>query len=337
MRGKKVAVYVVGAMFTTLLGWSSAGPAFATGEEYAGRATALRVTASGAPVSFADTGELPSSGGNLDSSEQTAGVPDVASAETLHASTIGIGDFTHSEASIGGVTITAGTYTVTADLVMSRANADNQGGWVILGGHAHVDGLLLNGLPVVVTGEPNQTIPLAGGQLVINEQSSSTSGAIKSISVTALHLSADGVNAEAGTSKAGLTEAAQTCSPTADFATGGGWIVPPGQTLKATFGFVGGVKNGVVHGHLVFKDRQLNDRVKGEVTIYTPAAGIQRTMVGTDAEVNGDPGTFELRVSDIAEPGANSDTFSLDYASDTGAGSVSGTLGGGNIQLHPGC
>lgn len=106
----------------------------------------------------------------------------------MHASAIGAGAFTHSEALVGGVNLTAGVYMVSADLAMSRANADNQRGLVMLDAGSHVDGLLLNGLPVKVTEEPNQVIPLAGGQLVLNEQSSSTSGAMKSIAVTALHV-----------------------------------------------------------------------------------------------------------------------------------------------------
>ncbi len=335
MRGKRVAVYAAMAIFASVVGWGTAGPAMATGEEYTGRATALRVTASGAPVSFADTGELPSSGGNLDASEESAGIPGVASVDTLHASTIGIGDFTHSEASIGGVTLEAGPYTVTADFVMSRANADNEGGWVILGAQSHVDGLLLNGLPVIVTGDPNQTIPLAGGSLVINEQSSSTSGTMKSIWVTALHLSADGVNAKAGTSKAGLTEAAQTCSPTADFTTGGGWMVPTGRTFKATFGFVGGIKDAEFSGHLTFRDHGTGDRFIGEVEEYVVLGGTLRQMSG-DGELNGDEGTFDLIVSDNGEPGSN-DQFSVEYSSDSDEGEATGNLSGGNIQLHPGC
>ena len=330
MRGRKVAAYTAVAMFISLLGWSSATPALAT-TNYAGRATALAATVSGVPIARVDTGELPGSGGSLDASEPTAGVPDTASADTLHASTIGIGDFTHSEASVGGVAVTAGLYSVSADLAMSRANADNEGGWVILDARSHVDGLLLNGLPVVVTGDPNQVIPLAGGQLVLNEQSSSTSGSMKTITVTALHLTVGDADVKVGTSKAGLTEAAQTCSPTADFATGGGYL-GAGGGQKRSFGFVGGIKNGaLVRGHLTYHNQATGDRIKGEIVVYTPAPGTSRTMEG-EGELNGDDIEFDLIVTDNDEPGTT-DELTLIYP----GGFDQGLLGGGNIQIHPGC
>lgn len=330
MRGRKVAAYTAVAMFTSLLGWSSAAPALAT-TSYAGRATALAATVSGVPIARADTGELPGSGGSLEASEPTAGVPDTASADTLHASTIGVGDFTHSEASVGGVVVTAGVYSVSADLVMSRANADNQGGWVILDARSHVDGLLLNGLPVVVTGDPNQVIPLGGGQLVLNEQSSSTSGTMKTITVTALHLTVGDADVKVGTSKAGLTEAAQACSPNADFATGGGWLAPS-DPQKRTFGFVGGVKDGTLfRGHFTYHNRVNGDRIQGDITNYVPESGPSRTMQG-EGELNGDDIEFELIVTDNGEPGS-SDVLTLSYP----GGPDSGVLGGGNIQIHPGC
>jgi hypothetical protein len=334
MRGRRIAAYTAVAVFTSLLGWSSASPALAT-TTYAGRATALAATVSGVPITRADTGELPGSGGSLDATEPTAGVPDTASADTLHASTIGVGNFTHSESSAGGVEVEAGVYSISADLVMSRANADNQGGWVILGARSHVDGLLLNGLPVVVTGDPNQVVPLVGGQLVLNEQTSSTTGLMKTITVTALHLTVGDVDVKVGTSKAGLTQAAQACSPTADFATGGGWLAPSG-VQKRTFGFVGGVKDGTIfRGHFTYHNRVTGDRIQGQIVSYQPVPGNSRTMQG-EGELNGDDVTFELMVTDNGEPGSGSSTpdeLTVIYP----GGFDNAPLGGGNIKLHPGC
>jgi hypothetical protein len=330
MRGRKVAAYTAVAMFTGLLGWSSAAPALAV-TNYAGRATALAATVSGVPIGRADTGELPGSGGSLEATEPTAGVPDTATADTLHASTIGVGNFTHSEASVGGVDVTAGVYSLSADLVMSRANADNQGGWVILDARSHVDGLLLNGIPVIVTGDANQVVPLAGGQLVLNEQSSSTSGTMKTITVTALHLTVGDADVKVGTSKAGLTQAAQACSPNADFTTGGGWLGASGLQ-KRTFGLVGGIKDATLfRGHFTYHNRVNGDRIKGEIVNYVPETGNSRTMEG-EGELNGDDVEFDLIVTDNGEPGTT-DQLSLFYP----GGFDQGLLSGGNIQLHPGC
>lgn len=332
MRGK-VSVQAAFAVFATVLAWGTAGPAMASTIEYSGRATALRTAVS----THADTGELASTGGNLDAAELSAGVPGALTADTLHASTIGQSEYVHSEASVGSLAMAEGLNTISADLVMSRAEAQNQGGWVIRSGRSHVDGLLVNGLPVVVTGEPNQTVPLVGGQLVINEQSQSSTNGVSSITVTALHLIVGDADIAIGSSRAGLKPptVAQACSATADFTTGGGWIVPPGQALKASFGFVGGVRDGEFHGHLVFKNHQTQDRVKGDVILYIVGTGTDRFMLG-QGEVNGQPGEFDVEVSDVDEPG-RADRFTINYQSQQGVGSATGTLGGGNIQLHPGC
>src|SRR5690242_864046 len=71
-----------------------------TSPSFSGRATALQATALGTPITFADTGPLPSSGGSQDASLLNAAVPGVATAEVLHASTIGQGSSSHSEASL---------------------------------------------------------------------------------------------------------------------------------------------------------------------------------------------------------------------------------------------
>jgi len=37
-------------------------------------------------------------------------------------------------------------------------------------GDTTIDGLSINGVPIAVTGQPNQTIPIFGGRVVVNEQ-----------------------------------------------------------------------------------------------------------------------------------------------------------------------
>jgi hypothetical protein len=69
------------------------------------------------------------------------------------------------------------------------------------------------------------------------------------------------------------------------------------------------------------------------VTAYTATGPTSRHIEGT-AEVNGVAGfTYQVDVADNGEPG-RSDTFSIRLSNGYTA---SGTLGGGNIQLHKPC
>jgi hypothetical protein len=52
-----------------------------------------------------------------------------------------------------------------------------------------IDNLSVNGIPVAVTGQPNQRVSIPGGQLVINEQTISLNGT----TVNALHARVLGV------------------------------------------------------------------------------------------------------------------------------------------------
>ena len=69
------------------------------------------------------------------------------------------------------------------------------------------------------------------------------------------------------------------------------------------------------------------------MTAYKGGDGTTRHIEGT-AQVDGQDGTYQVDVTDNGEPGRN-DSFKLHLSSGYNA---SGTLGGGNIQLHqPSC
>ncbi|TLY26357.1 MAG: hypothetical protein E6K64_01565 [Nitrospirae bacterium] len=57
-------------------------------------------------------------------------------------------------------------------------------------GSSDIGGLSINGIPIFLTGGPNQTIDIIGGRVVINEQQTSPGG---TITVNALHVIVDGV------------------------------------------------------------------------------------------------------------------------------------------------
>ena len=81
---------------------------------------------------------------------------------------------------------------------MSQASAILNIGGV---GSSTLSNLSLNGVPVPVTGDPNQTVSIPGGQMVINEQQTSPAGIV----VNALHVIVSGVaDVVMGSSVAGI-------------------------------------------------------------------------------------------------------------------------------------
>ena len=164
-----------------LLAWPRAGAA----QTVTGNANAARVTTfglSGSTTVLADTGTLGGTNDALDASQVTASVPSVLSGEVLSATTIGWPDQVVSEASLASLSLTVGGTGISADFVMATATA-------VLGaagsGTSLIDNLSIGGVPIVVTGEVNQTVAIPGGQVVINEQTGGT--------VNALHATVAGV------------------------------------------------------------------------------------------------------------------------------------------------
>jgi len=128
------------------------------------------------------------------------------------------------------------------------------------------------------------------------------------------------------------------CRVSKDRVTGGGWIRGP-SNAKATFGVSGrfNSKKNAFRGQLEFNDHGSNGpKVKGTgVTAYVVVDALTRRIEGS-AKVNGVAGfTYEVVVSDKGEPGRN-DGFAIRLWNAAGAlvYSASGTLRGGNIQLH---
>jgi hypothetical protein len=278
---------------------------------------------------LSDTGPLPASGGVLEVSLLEAHVDGLLDAEVLHATTIGQGDQSRSEASVANLTLTVGRNTINADFLMARATAQCQPGGPAVSGSSEIAVLVINGQTIAVTGQPNQTVllPLGTGQVVINEQTSNGPG---DITVNALHVVVNGVadvviaHAHADISCGGQS----VCTAGTDFVTGGGWIAPSGT--KDTFGVAGGIKNGALWGHLTYMDHGTGMKVHGTgVTAYAVVDTTTRRIDGT-AEINGQNGTYTVFVADNGEPGRN-DTFDIRLS--TGY-TAKGYLAGGNIQLH---
>jgi hypothetical protein len=177
LRGSVVAAAVAAAV-------STAWPGAAAAQTVVGQASGVRSTTVAlfgpSTVALADTGALQGPADALEASLVTGSIPSVLQADVINAVTIGGTDQVDSEASLASVGLTVGGTGISADFVMARAT----GALGAAGsGSTLVDNLAINGVPVAVTGEPNQTISIPGGQLVINEQTVSAAGA----TVNALH------------------------------------------------------------------------------------------------------------------------------------------------------
>jgi hypothetical protein len=302
---------------------------------FSGRATVLQAALLDLPpVVLVDAGPLPPSGGAEEASLLNANVPDLLTAEVLHATTVGQGNASRSEASVAEVSLTVAGNTISASLLQARAAAVCNNGAASVSGSSEIAALSVNGQTIIISGAPNQTVQLPVGEVIINEQSTGPG----EITVNALHVIVPGVaNVIVSSAHADIACQPAPSQPPpgctgADFVTGGGWITGTPSGAKGNFGVAGGIKQGAFWGHLTYIDHGTNGpQVKGTgVTAYTVVNATTRHIEGT-AQVNGQDGfTYQVDVVDNGEPGRN-DQFALHLSSNYAA---SGTLDGGNIQLH---
>lgn len=125
------------------------------------------------------------------------------------------------------------------------------------------------------------------------------------------------------------------CSPTGDTTVGGGWLLPTAR-MKRIFAVearIGG--NPPTIGRLLFINHITRQRLEGEVITYALITANSRHMDGF-GEVNGQPATFQLTVTDGGEQG-RLDNFDLTYETGAVVTTEDGFLGGGNIQIRPLC
>ena len=185
--------FVILAMLATgLLGLPSTVAAQTASQAKAAQATVpgatvLGITLPGTTTVLAGTGALPPGAtGSLEASSVAGAVPSLVSADSLHATVISLPDEVASEASLGSLGLSVAGNTISADFIMARALAVTGAGG---SGDSEIDRLSINGVGVPVTGSPNQTIPIAGGTVILNEQQTGATGA----TVNALHVIVTGV------------------------------------------------------------------------------------------------------------------------------------------------
>jgi hypothetical protein len=181
----------IAAMLFGLLAWpataQSPTASMVTGQGVAVQATVFGILGTATTTALADTGVIGGTNLEQDVGQDTGSVASLLSADVLSSSTYSYADEVDSVSSLEDLNINVGPVSITADSVMAEASQ-------VLGaagsGSSFVDNLAINGVPIVVTGDPNQTVAIPGGQIVINEQTISSTG---SAVVNALHVTVNGV------------------------------------------------------------------------------------------------------------------------------------------------
>jgi len=180
-------LFMLAGVLVSLLAW----PGTSEAQTVTGQASAVQATVFGAlglrtTTTLSKTATLSGTRDAREASLVTGSVPSLLTGEALHAVTIGWPDQVASEASLGNLAMTVAGTGISADFVMARALS-------VLGsagtGRTNINGLRINGIPIVPTGSPNQTIAIAGGRVVINEHVSSAGATV----VNGLHVVVDGV------------------------------------------------------------------------------------------------------------------------------------------------
>jgi hypothetical protein len=337
--------FLLAALSMVLLYWPNTAAAACS--VFGGRAAVVQANALGiGSVVLSDTGNLDSTGGLKTASLLGASVDGLVAGNVMHATAIAEKDYSQSEASVANLNLTVAGNIIGVDFLVPRANANCGRGGAEVSGSTEIDGLVVNGQTIPVTGSPNQTVSLPGGvMMIVNEQTASVQDQDASITVNALHVTAPGVmDAVIGSSFAavsggplglfrrplvGIGGGGSTC----DSMTGGGWISNTPSGDKGTFGAGGGMHHGELWGHLEYQDHGTGMNVHGTaVTAYRvgSAGPTSRHIEGT-AEINHQSGfIYMIDMASNGEPGRN-DTFDIQLSNGYVAG---GFLTGGNIQLH---
>jgi hypothetical protein len=333
------------ASLSLLVGWMAACNVMPVPPEnppdpFSGRAGIFRATINGTEHSLVDTGPLPPEGGALEQSALDANIAGIVTAQILHASVIAEGTKVESEASVADFDLTVEGHNISLGFFISRASAECQGGTPLVDGGVEIVELVVDGNAVSVTGTPNQIYTIHDingvqvGSIVINERLFSVQGDIGDITVNALHIKiGNNVDIVVGNAHADIKCIASPPPPPPgdDFVTGGGFIDVTPTGSFANFGVAGGTKGGVLFGHLVYIDHGTDMKVKGTgITAYTIVDANTRRIEGP-CEINQVGGaTFVVEVADNGEPGID-DTFTITLSNGY---TTTGTLVGGNIQLH---
>src|SRR6267143_860927 len=275
-------------------------------------------------------------------------VPNLVSSETLAVATtgsIGSGSASaQSSATVEQANLLNGVVRAEAVVAMSSSTANGSTA-TSTGEGSTLIGLSINGSPPVdVTPPPNTQIAIPGGTLTLNEQIFEGDGVhTRALTVNMIHvvlkepltgtITADIIVSSAH-SDVNFVPAPKAGNA---FMTGGGKL-GTGRDI-ATFGFNAGSRDGGgLHGQLQYNDHAQSLKVHSlSIDSFDLIAGTTCVKFSGRARVNDVEGYGFTGNSacDNAEPGVGLHSLDLSV---TGPGldyGRSGTLTGGNLQLHP--
>ena len=325
-----------------LVGATNALPNSVSGEAFG-----ISLNAAGVAVGPTPHVVLPPDGGMVSDQLLRITVPNAAASTTLGVVTTGsIGPSTasaQSSASVEGVNLLNGLVSARIVVAMSSSIADGSTATSTSEGSTLI-GLSINGSsPTDVTPPPNTRISIPGGTVILNEQIASGDGVHTSaLTVNTIHIVLNDpltgtitvdIIAASAHSDVNFDPAPKAGS---EFMTGGGKL-GTGRDI-ATFGFNAGSRGGALHGQLQYIDHAASLKVHS-LSIDSFGLSGETTCVtfsGSARVNNADGYAFTVnQACDNGEPGVGHDTFDISVSGPGVAYSRSGTLTGGNLQLHP--
>jgi hypothetical protein len=198
MNVKKTSTIALGLLSTLAL-----APITSSAATFSGEAVALKANALGISLALSDTGALPSTGGNLNTSVASVNLLGLVSADTLRSTSSGSGTSSQSQSELQSVNLLNGL--VAADVVKSNSSATCSGSTAAVSGNSEIVGLVVAGQSVLVS-SPNVALSLPGGiSVIVNQRTSSPSGNTGSMTVNALHITGPGIDIVVASANSDIT------------------------------------------------------------------------------------------------------------------------------------
>jgi hypothetical protein len=312
-----------------------------------GEAFGVFVNAAGVRVGPLPHVVLPPDGGMVKDQVLSVTVPNLAASGTLTVVTTGsIGPnkaSAQSSATVEQANLLNGVVRAEAVVAMATSTADGSTATSSAEGSTLI-GLSVNGSPPIdVTPQSNTRIAIPGGIVILNEQIESGDGVHTSaLTVNMIHVVLTDpvtgqITAEIVVSSA-HSDVNFAPAPKAGnaFMTGGGKL-GTGRDI-ATFGFNAGSRGGALHGQLQYIDHGKNLKVHSlSIDSFGLIAGTPCVTFSGSARVNNVDGYgFTVNSAcDNGEPGVGRDSLDVSVTGPELSYGRSGTLTGGNFQLHP--
>jgi hypothetical protein len=347
MRQYVVSLAVMGLLLGVTTGSARAWN-FAPANSVSGEAFGVSVNVAGIRVGPTPHVVLPPDGGMVSDELLNLAVPNVATSTTLGVVTTGsIGPnkaSAQSSATVEQANLLNGVVTAQAVVAMSSSTADGSTATSSSEGST-ILGLSINGGPPLdVTPSANTQIAIPGGTLTLNEQILEGDGVHTSaLTVNMIHVTLTDPVTAAITADIIVSSAHSDVNfvpaPKAGnaFMTGGGRL-GTGRDI-ATFGFNAGSRDGAgPHGQLQYDDHAQSLKVHSlSIDSFELISGTTCVTFSGGARVNNVDGySFSVnQACDNGEPGVGRDTFDISVSGPGISYSRSGTLTGGNLQLHP--